>query len=297
MNDKPDTLYRKEGSITGKTIICGLIGDPVEHSMSPIMQNAAFRALNLDYIYVPFKVNKEQLPAAIMGMRALNICGLNVTIPHKTAVLSLLDRVDNLASGIGAVNTIRNSGGILTGYNTDAEGFIRPLIERGINISGRKALVIGSGGAAKAVAFALIEKGAKILVINRSQEKATELVKLLNLQFAVNTDALVLSKDNLKAAVSSVEMIVNTTSIGMGTNETPVPSQFLSKHLIVYDIVYNPLQTRLLREAEAIGASTISGADMLAWQGGLAFEKWTGCKAPTELMKSEIYRALKQNEN
>lgn len=278
--------------VTGKTVICGIIGDPVEHSMSPIIQNAAFRALGLDYFYIPFRVNKEELPSAIQGIRALNIHGINVTIPHKASVLSLLDRVDNLASTIGAVNTILNSNGFLTGYNTDAEGFIRPLIEKGISITGKKVLIIGAGGAAKAIAFTLVEHGALITIINRSREKANVLAKQLGIQFTVNVETLVLNNDNLENALSSAYMLVNATSIGMVTNESPVPSQFLRNDLFVYDIVYNPLETRLLREAKATGASIMRGADMLAWQGGLAFEKWTGHKAPIELMKSEIYRKL-----
>jgi shikimate dehydrogenase len=260
--------------------------------MSPLIQNTAFKTLNLDYIYVPFRVTKEALPNAIYGMRALSIRGLNVTIPHKVSVLPLLDKIDEQAMKIGAVNTIFNANGLLTGYNTDAEGFIRPLIEKDINVAGKKILVIGSGGAAKAVVFALVEQNAKVAIINRSQEKANELAKQLKSQFSVNVDTFSLDERNLKNTSASVEMIVNTTSIGMGTNDTPIPAQFLRKNLVVYDIVYNPLRTRLLREAEIVGAMTISGADMLAWQGAIAFEKWTGYKAPVELMKNEIYRKL-----
>jgi shikimate dehydrogenase len=288
-----ETLHPKDRQhITGKTVICGLIGDPVEHSMSPVIQNTAFKTLNLDYVYVPFRVTKEALPKAVYGMRALSIRGLNVTIPHKVSVLPLLDKIDEKAMKIGAVNTIFNANGLLTGYNTDAEGFIRPLIEKDINLAGKKILVIGSGGAAKAVVFALVEQNAKVVIINRSQEKANELAKQLKSQFSVNVDTFSLDESNFKNTSASVEMIVNTTSIGMGTNDTPIPARFLRKNLVVYDIVYNPLRTRLLREAEIVGAMTISGADMLAWQGAIAFEKWTGYKAPFELMKNEIYRKL-----
>ncbi len=289
---QPDLNQKNRQAITGKTVLCGIIGDPIAHTMSPAMHNTAYETLHLDYLYVPFRVTKEQLPNAIRGMRALNMRGLNVTIPHKAVVLTMLDQVDERAGKIGAVNTIVNTNGILSGFNTDAEGFMRTLVEKDIRIPGKRILIIGAGGAAKAVAFALAEHKARIMIINRSQEKAAALAKQLKDQLQADAAAYSLEESNLREAAASVEMIVNTTSIGMGTADTPIPARYLRKNLLVYDIVYNPLRTQLLREAELKGAMTICGAEMLAWQGAIAFEKWTGCKAPVEIMKNTIYNKL-----
>jgi shikimate dehydrogenase len=286
-------------TMTGKTIVCGLIGDPVAHSVSPGMQNAVFTALGLDFIYIPFKVDKDHVPDAIKGMKALHLRGLNVTIPHKVSVMHYLDKIDSLAQKIGAVNTIVNDDGILTGYNTDAEGFIRPLLDRKIPLTGKKVLIIGAGGAARAVSFALMEQKAQIIIINRSLEKATELAQQLNSYFLTTITAFALNQENLVKILPSVEMLVNTTSIGMENDpeKTPIPGRLLTKNLIVYDIVYNPLQTRLLKEAGIAGAITIPGIEMLAWQGALAFEKWTGQKAPMEIMKNSAIRQLEHHED
>ena len=284
--------------VSGKTRICGLIGDPVEHSMSPAMQNAAFRELGLDYIYVPFRVKSTELGQAIAGMRALNIRGLNVTVPHKVAVVQFLDKLDPLAEKIGAVNTIVNDDGVLTGYNTDATGFLQALLEREIEPAGKRAVILGAGGAARAIAFILAERGATLLILNRALELdwAEELAQRLSATFNKKVKALELNRENLMPALDKADILVNATSVGMSpkADETPLPAGLLRPGLIVYDIVYNPVKTRLLREAEAVGASTISGVDMLVWQGALAFEKWTGRKAPVELMKRETVRLLKR---
>ena len=283
-------------TVSGKTKICGLIGDPVEHSMSPAMQNAAFRELGLDYIYVSFHVKSEGLGKAIEGMRALDIRGLNVTVPHKVAVVQFLDELDHLAEKIGAVNTIVNDDGVLTGYNTDATGFLQALLEREIEPSGKTVVILGAGGAARAIAFILAERGAILLILNRALELdwAEALARRLSETFNKKVEALELNQENLALVLKKADILVNATSVGMTpiANKTPVPAELLRPDLIVYDIVYNPMKTRLLREAEAAGASTIGGVDMLVWQGALAFEKWTGRKAPVELMKREAIRLL-----
>src|SRR4030042_289622 len=158
-------------AVSGKTVICGVIGDPIEHTMSPVMHNAAFRELGLDYVYVPFRVRREQLDRAIEGMRALNIRGLNVTIPHKVAVIPLLDELDPLAEKIGAVNTITNDDGILTGSTTDATGFLQALLEEGIQPEGENIAILGAGGAAKGIAFILAERGANLTILNRHLDR------------------------------------------------------------------------------------------------------------------------------
>lgn len=287
--------------ITAKTKICGLIGDPVEHSVSPAMHNAAFREKGLDFVYLPFRVKKEQLRQAIDGARVLNIVGLNITIPHKVNVIPYLDELDPLAEKIGAVNTIVNSNGSLKGYNTDASGFLKALTGRGIEPSAKKAVILGAGGASKAVSFSLAERGADLVILNRELEFdwAVELAGHLSRSFSIEVRALKLNEPNLKKALAGADILVNTTSVGMSPrgDESPVPKRLLKPGLTVFDIVYNPLQTRLLREAEASGAEVIPGLDMLAWQGALAFEMWTGVAAPFEMMREEITRLLQRDED
>ncbi len=287
--------------ISGKTRLCGLIGDPVEHSMSPVMHNAAFKKMGLDYLYLPFRVKKEDLGKAIDGMKALNIRGLNVTIPHKVAVLQFLDEMDPLAEKIGAVNTIDNNDGILRGYNTDGAGFLQALRERGVEAQGKNVVMLGAGGASRAISFTLADSGTRLVILNRQEELdwAKELASKLSQVFTIKVEALELNRQNLARVLDKANILVNATSVGMSpdADRTPLESDLLRPNLIVYDIVYNPIKTRLLREAEAAGAETISGVDMLVWQGALAFEKWTGHKAPVELMKAEAVRLLEKDEN
>lgn len=282
--------------ISGKTRLCGLIGDPVEHSMSPAMHNAALRKLGIDYLYIPFRVKKEELGKAIEGMRALNIKGLNVTIPHKVAVLQYLDRLDSLAEKIGAVNTIVNDDGVLRGFNTDASGFLKALLARGIEPEGKKVVIMGAGGASRAISFILADKGAHLVILNRLLELdwAEELASRISQIFTKEVEALELNRGNMARVLEKAEILVNATSVGMSPNidETPVDSDLLRPGLVVFDAVYNPMKTRLLREAEAAGANTVSGLNMLVWQGALAFEMWTGRKAPVELMRQEAIKLL-----
>ncbi len=286
--------------VSGKTRLCGVIGDPVEHTMSPVMHNAAFREIGIDYLYVPFRVKKEELGKAIEGMRALNIRGLNVTIPHKVAVLQFLDELDHLAEKIGAVNTIVNVDGVLKGYNTDATGFLQALLERGIEPEGKKVVILGAGGASRAISFILADRGAHLVILNRLLELdwAEELANRISQSFNKEVEALELDRENLARVLGKADILVNATSVGMSPNidQTPVDSDLLRPDLTVYDIVYNPIKTRLLREAETAGAETIGGLDMLIWQGALAFEKWTGRKAPAELMKREAMKLLEERE-
>ena len=284
--------------ITGKTRICGIIGDPVEHSMSPVMHNAAFEALGLDYVYLPFHVQGEELKEAINGIRALNIVGLNVTIPHKMAVIPFLDKLDPLAERMGAVNTIANENGALAGYNTDASGFLQALRAQGIEPDGKSIVILGAGGAAKGISFILAGAGASLVILNRTLSRAEELASQIARYYHQKVEAMTLNEANLKRAFERVDVLVNTTSVGMvpDVDRTPVPGNLLNSHLAVSDIVYNPLETRLLREAKAAGARTIDGLDMLVWQGALAFEKWTGRKAPFEIMKQAALKALRNEK-
>jgi shikimate dehydrogenase len=281
-------------SITGKTVICGIIGDPIEHSMSPVMHNAAFEALGLDYAYLPFRVRREELPKAITGIRALNLVGLNVTLPHKVDVIPLLDRLDRMVERVKAVNTIVNENGVLAGYNTDAPGFLQALLANGIKPESKKIVILGAGGAAKGISFILAEAGASLVILNRTISKAEELASQIEQFCHKKLEAMALNEENLGKALAGADVLVNTTSVGMvpDVDRTPVPAGLLKSDMTVFDIVYNPLETRLLREAKAVGARTIDGLDMLVWQGVLAFYRFTGREAPFEIMKGAAEKAL-----
>jgi shikimate dehydrogenase len=290
-----------ERKVTGKTQICGLIGDPVEHTMSPVMHNTAFKKLGLDYIYLPFRVSPEQLPQAVAGLKALNVRGFNVTIPHKVSVIPLLDGLDPVAERIGAVNTVVNDSGELRGYNTDASGFMRALLGRGVRPKDKNVVILGAGGAARAIAYILTEKGAHLTILNRKLELdwAENIRELILEDFGREVRVLELLPRKLGAALEGADILVNATSVGMSpaSGRSPVPARLLCRRLVVFDIVYNPLMTRLLREARAAGARIIGGVDMLAWQGALAFEKWTGQAAPLDLMRREAVRMLEGHED
>jgi shikimate dehydrogenase len=285
-------------TITGKTKICALIGDPVEHTMSPAMHNAAFQKLGLDYIYLPFRVQPNQLKQAVAGFRALNVRGFNVTIPHKVAVMPLLDKLDPLAEKIGAVNTVVNDKGRLTGFNTDAEGFLRALVAKGFQPKNKKVVVLGAGGASRAISYILAQQGANLTILNRQQELdwALNIARFISKNFKQKVEALELSH---LAEVLPADLLVNATSVGMSPNAkaTPAPARLLKGVPLVFDIVYNPIKTRLLKDAIAAGANTISGVDMLAWQGALAFEKWTGKKAPLDLTRRTAVKMLERYED
>ncbi len=287
--------------ISGKTKICALIGDPVEHTMSPVMHNAAYKKLGLDYVYVPFRVSPEQLAAAVDGLRALNVCGFNVTIPHKVSIIPMLDGLDPLAEKVGAVNTVVNNDGELRGYNTDADGFLKAMLEREVEPAGKNVVVLGAGGAARAVTYVLADRGAGLTILNRQEELdwAENIAELISEDFGKVVRVLELRDEYLAEALQIADILVNATSVGMSPagDESPVPAELLKNSLIVFDVVYNPINTRLLNEAKAAGAQTISGIDMLAWQGALAFEKWTGQAAPIDLMKKEAVKMLESHED
>jgi shikimate dehydrogenase len=288
------------GMISGKTIVCGIIGDPIEHTMSPAMHNAAFQTLGLDYTYVPFRVKSLELKKAIEGIRGLNLRGLNVTIPHKVAVMQFLDRIDPLAEKIGAVNTIVNDDGILSGYNTDATGFLQTLHDKDVDPEDKKVLLLGAGGAARAIGNVLAGEKARITILNRRQELswAEDLAHLLTRHYGAKVNIGELTPENLQRAIEGVDIVVNSTSLGMSPDDdqTPVPADLLGASLTVFDVVYNPYETRLLREAKAAGAKTINGLEMLVRQGAIAFEKWTGIKAPVDVMRQSALDLLQKNE-
>jgi shikimate dehydrogenase len=287
--------------ISGQTKICALIGDPVEHTMSPVMHNEAYKKLGLDYVYIPFRVAPERLAEAVAGLRALNVTGFNVTIPHKVSIIPLLDGLDPRAEKIGAVNTVVNNACELRGYNTDAEGFLRALLERGVEPGGKNVVVLGAGGAARAITYILAERDAGLTILNRMLELdwAEDIAGLISEDFGKAVRVLELCDEYLAQALEKADILVNATSVGMSpaSEASPVPARLLKDGLIVVDIVYNPIVTRLLREAKAAGARTVGGIDMLAWQGALAFEKWTGEEAPLDLMRKVAIKMLEKGIN
>ena len=285
--------------VSGMTSIYGIIGDPVIHSLSPLMHNAAFKAMGLNCIYIPFKVKNTELNAAIEGIRALNIHGLNVTMPHKLTIIPLIDRLDPLAKRIGAVNTVINDEGTLTGYNTDAAGFIKALLDSGIDPQGKKVVVFGAGGVSRAICFALAEKGCVISIVNRTIERARKLANQVSIISPHKVKSFGIFRENQCAALDEADIVVNATNVGMGETigNSVVTAGLLSSSMIVFDTIYHPIETQLLRDAKKIGAQIIGGLDMLLWQGTIAFEKWTGLDAPFELMKNELTRELKCYED
>lgn len=285
--------------ISGKTKICALIGDPVEHSMSPAMHNIAFQKLGLDYRYIAFHVKPEQLASAVEGLKALNVVGFNVTMPLKVAIIPLLDSLDPLAKKIGAVNTVVNDNGKLKGYNTDAGGFLRALTENGFEPKNKKVVILGAGGASRAISYILAQEGSLLSILNRQQELnwAEDIARLIRQD--LGREVTVLELGHLAEALPGADLLVNATSVGMSpkADASPVSAELLPEVPLVFDIVYNPITTRLLKEAGNSGARIISGLDMLVWQAALAFEMWTKCQAPFDLMRQTALKILEQHED
>ena len=278
--------------ITGRTAVYGIIGYPVKHSLSPLMQTSAFQELGLDAVYVPFEVPPENLEDAVKGLKALSVRGFNVTVPHKEKVAQLVDYLTEDAEILGAVNTVKNEGGKLTGYNTDAEGFLRSLIEEGVELEGKRALMFGAGGAARAVGYALLKGGVKFLnIVNRSFSKAKKVAEILGRRG--NVLVYPLKEGTVETLLKDADIIVNTTSVGMKEGD---PQLFdyskIPSGITVVDIIYNPPQTPLIKAAKEKGCKTINGLGMLVHQGAVAFEIWTGKKAPVEKMKKVLEEEL-----
>jgi shikimate dehydrogenase len=277
--------------------IVGLIGYPLGHSVSPAMHNAAFKKLGLDFEYVPFEVDPKDLPEALTGLRALHIAGFNITIPHKETIVPKLDEVTKLARIIGAVNTVVNQEGKLIGFNTDGAGFIESLKEDAkIDPKGKSVVILGAGGASRAVSVMLAEANAKSLTITDVQEDKTKnLAEYVGSYFDISCNFVAPDSPELQAAINEAEILVNSTPIGMHprVDQSPLSEKIkLHPKLLVYDLVYNPSETKLLKTAKAAGAKTCSGLGMLVRQGALAFTLWTGKEAPIEVMFKAAQAAL-----
>lgn len=267
-------------AVDTRTGLFGVFGNPVSHSMSPAMFNRAFTETGINGVYLAFKV--ENLRRAIDGVRALGLRGISITIPHKTAVIPLLDELEPMAEKIGAVNTISNRKGILIGSNTDCAGAVNAL-KTAVVLDGLQVAVIGAGGAARAIAFGLVSEGAHVTLVNRSRDNGERLARELDIDFE--------PLDRFSGR--HFQTLVNTTPVGMtpGTDACPVPETTLHPEMVVMDIVYNPIRTRLLEAAVARGCRIIDGVSMFVRQGALQFEAWTGVPAPMSAM-AETVRSL-----
>lgn len=284
-----------ETSVAGTTSVTGLFGYPVQHSLSPGMHNAAFRKLGLDYVYVPFNVHPDNLETAVRAIRSLGLVGVNLTIPHKEGVIPFLDWISEDALRIRSVNTIHNFDGTLKGYTTDGSGFIKALEAAGKPPKGSKAVVLGAGGSARATVYTLALEGADVTVANRTYSRAVELSRLIDA--ALGSDAVrfaALDSPEAREAIREADLLVNCTSVGMypHAEEQPVPAEWLHAGLFVYDQVYNPVETRLLESARAVGARGANGVGMLVFQGALSFEIWTGRTPPLEVMEQAVLEGL-----
>lgn len=283
--------------INGHTILTGLLGSPVSHSISPLMHNEAFRQLGLNYIYLAFDVKTDKLQTAVEGLRTLNVRGFNLTMPNKNEMCKLCDKLSPAAKISGAVNTVVNDNGILTGYTTDGIGYMQSLKEAGHNIIGKKMTLLGAGGAATAILVQAALDGVKeISVFNNRSVSFTRMEKVIDELKTVSDCEIRLydySDENiLRREISESVLLTNGTSVGMSPNTDVsiiTDISMFHKDLIVSDVIYNPRETRLLRMAREVGCPTLNGLYMLLFQGAEAFKLWTGMEMPVEVVKEKYF--------
>jgi len=270
--------------IDSKTKLICLLGKPARHSLSPVMQNAGFNALGLNYVYLAFE--PENLKKTVQGLKELEVAGFNITMPFKLEVMNYLDRIDPIAKKIGAVNTVVNTRKNLIGYNTDGIGAVESL-KKITSLKGKKVLLIGAGGAGKSIGFYLKKESAKITVANKPELQAIKLAKLLGAK-SIPIDSI--------NSLEEFDILINATPVGMkpNINQTVIPTKLLTKKIIVFDIIYNPSETKLLKEAKKKGCRTINGLEMLLNQGYAGFKLFTGKEAPKKEMRNAIMKELKK---
>ena len=263
-----------------------VIGDPIDHSLSPNIHNAAFRHLELDHSYIAYKISAGELNAGIDSLKKIRIAGFNVTIPHKIEIMKFLDDMDTTSKVIGAVNTVSNENGKLKGYNTDMIGFLDPIKKKNLAIKDSQVLLLGAGGAARAIVTAMIkEKASKITIVNRTQENANKLADFAK-KIGGNADAVSIQKAN--ELIGDYKFIINSTSIGMKNEPSPISTRNINKNSVVYDIVYQPINTDLIKKSKENGATIIYGYEMLLSQAACSFEIWHKMEAPYDVMKKAL---------
>lgn len=278
-------------------VLLGVMGDPIAHSKSPAMHNAALKAAGVHGMYMPLHVHPDQLEAAVRGITALGYRGVNVTIPHKEQVMQYLDVIDESARLIGAVNTIVNENGTLTGYNTDGIGYVRSLKEKAVpQIEGKRIAVLGAGGAARGVVYALaLEKPGQISILNRTADRAVSLAADLQSYDIGNISGG--GMQDAQAVLAAADIVINTTAAGMHPHmdEVPVDPAWIREGAAVSDLIYNPLETRLLRESRLRGCTVHGGLGMFVYQGAVAFEHWLGISAPVDTMRRAVLESFENN--
>ena len=263
-----------------------VIGDPIDHSLSPNIHSAAFRELNLDSSYIGYRIPKGELEGGVEGLKKIKINGFNITIPHKIEMMKYLDKMDESCSIIGAVNTVVNNEGVLKGYNTDMDGFLEPLKKRNITIQNSKVLLIGAGGAARAIVAGIAkEKAASIDIANRTIEKANNLSEFAR---KLGLSAKVKKIESIDTTIEDYDIIINATSIGLKDEPSPISFEGINEKTVVYDIVYTPMNTDFIKKAKEKNAIIIYGYEMLLGQAIRAFEIWHGMKAPYNAMKKSL---------
>jgi shikimate dehydrogenase len=265
-----------------------VIGDPIDHSLSPNIHNAAFRSLNLDSTYIAYRIPKGDLAAGIESLKAIKIAGFNVTIPHKIEMIKYLDVLDENCNLIGAVNTVSNDDGVLKGYNTDMIGFLDPIKKRNLTIKDTQVILLGAGGAARAIVAAMVkEKAGKITIVNRTMENA---IKLAEFAEKIGGNADIVSVQKANELIADYKFIINSTSIGMKNERWyhSISTENIGKDSIVYDIVYQPINTDLVKKSKENGATVIYGYEMLLAQAAKAFEIWHKTEAPYDVMKKAL---------
>lgn len=283
-------MSEQKNTYSSLPVLLGVFGDPIAHSKSPAMHNAALATAGVNGLYMPLHVRPEQLEAAVKGIVALGYRGVNVTIPHKEEVMKYLDVIDDSARLIGAVNTIVNDNGKLTGYNTDGIGYVRSLKEEAVpELAGKKIAVLGAGGAARGAIYALaLEKPERISIMNRTAERAEALASDLRRHGLGNITGS--GMEEAAAVLASADIVINTTAAGMHPHidDVPVNPELIREGAAVSDLIYNPLETRLLREARLRGCVVHGGLGMFVYQGAVAFEHWLGIPAPVETMRRAV---------
>lgn len=279
--------------ISGKTNIYGIIGDPVDHSLSPVIQNVAFSKRRLNAVYVPFHVKRPDLERAVEGLRSINVRGFNVTTPHKISIMRYLDKLDPEAVHIQSVNTVINRKGVLKGYNTDGIGALKSI--RSKRLTNATVVIFGAGGAARAIAHAFAPKVATITIVNRTLSKAKQLERSIRSRFRGKLQIAVCSLHDqlISEYVRGADIIVNASSMGMSTRKPPVSEEWFHSGQIVFDIVYKPIVTELLKLAKNAGADTINGLEMLLNQGCCSFKLWTGLDPPVAVMRKILIEKLR----
>ena len=284
-----------DSRVTGKTRLLGLIGNPVEHSISPRLHNSLSMLLGLDLMYIPFRVDKENLEVLVKALKAVDFVGFNVTIPYKRDIMKFIDDNTKEAILMGSVNTVKKIEGRLYGYNTDGEGFLRAFKEEArTGFKGKKVVMIGAGGVARPIAVKIAMEGAeKISIVNRTTERSVELAEVVNENVAEIVQVYNLEDKTLKMACEESDIIINTTSVGMSPDieKSPIENIDYFNGQIVYDVVYNPTKTKFLTDAESKGCKVINGLGMLFYQGINSYEIWTGVKFSEENLK-DIYNSF-----